>query len=143
MLNLTNMPNSNDPYWKAWFDSRPSTKLINDNAKARLFRTFDHSIQKEACKRAPIEHDQTILFFKKNMGGNQLNVLHHLKKIGGNGYDSEEQFGAIQGVGEDTSCVITPDVIAISEMPMEQGYFVPSKSNICGAKTESDVNKIL
>ena len=48
---------------------------------------------------ALLEHDQTVFLFKQNMGGNKLNVFHHLKRFGGNIYDPEEQFGAIQGVG--------------------------------------------
>jgi len=142
MINLTVTTPTNFPSWKAWFNTRPSTKMINDNAKARLFSAFNHSVEKEACKRALLDHDQTVFLFKQNMGGNRLNMLHHLKQIGGNVYDPEEQFGAIQEVGEDTSCVITPDVNAILELPMIEGEFVPSNANIYGAKSVDDINSL-
>ena len=135
MINLTVTTPTNFPSWKAWFNTRPSSKMINNNAKARLFSPFNHSVEKEAYKRALLDHDQTVFLFNHIMGGNRLNMLHHLKQIGGNVYDPEEQFGAIQGVGEDTSCFITPDVNAILDMPMSKGEFVPSKANIYGAKS--------
>ena len=142
MIDLTVTSNVNIPSWKTWFDTRPSTKYINDNAKARLFSTFDYSVEKDACMRALLEHDETVFLFKQNMAGNKLNIIHHLKRIGGNIYDPEEQFGAIQGVGDDTSCIITPDVNALLVMPMAQGEPVPSIANIYGAKTEEDITNL-
>ena len=92
-LNVTN-PSTNDS-WKMWFSSRPSTKFINDSAKARLLKTFNCDIDKAECKLSLLKYDQTVFLFKQNLGINKVNIFHHLKRIGGNLYTPEEKFGAI------------------------------------------------
>ena len=39
-----------------------------------------------------------------------MNIFHHLAVVGGNIYQKEEHFGAIQGVEVDLTCIETIDM---------------------------------
>ena len=135
--------NSNKPKsWKDWFNSRHCNILINDCRKKQLFNTFNHTINDKDCKQKMLDHEQTAFLFKQNLGVNRINVIHHLVREGGNVYDSNESFGAIQGIGEGTSCVITPDVPTLVALPFKTAEKVPKPDDIYGAKTVSDIENV-
>ena len=89
-----------------------------------------------------LDHDQTSFLFKQNLGVNKINVIHHLVRVGGNLYDSNESFGAIQGIGEGTSCVITPDVPTLVALPLRISEKVPKPDDIYAAKSKSDIENL-
>ena len=137
-------PNSNKPKsWKDWFLSRHSNFIINKYKKKELFKTFDNTVEKETCKRRIMDCDQTVFMFKQNLGDNRINVFHHLSRIGGNLYDKTEIFGAVQGIGDGTSCVITPDITTLLDLPMRNAEKVPKPDDIFAAKTRTDIEKLI
>ena len=61
-------------------------------------------------KIALIRHQETTFLYKQNFGINKLNIFHHLVVIGGNFYNKQEHYGAIQGVDNNVTCIVTPDI---------------------------------
>ncbi len=57
-----------------------------------------------------MRYHETVFLFKQNFGVNKLNFFHHLLSVGGNFYNLQEHFGAIQGLGEDITSVVTPEI---------------------------------
>ena len=46
-VNSTTNPNA----WIDWFMSRKSTKVIDKRYKAKLFKTFDATVEEDTCKK--------------------------------------------------------------------------------------------
>ena len=69
-------------------------------------------------------------------------MLHHLKKIGGNLYDENEVIGTIQGVGEDTICIISPDMESLLGSPVSRAEKVPTPNDIFLSKTKDDIKNL-
>ena len=57
-----------------------------------------------------MRYHETVFLFKQNFGVNKLNFFHHLSSVGGNFYNLQEHFGAIQGLDEDITSVVTPEI---------------------------------
>ena len=101
----------NEPIsWLEWFLLLESAPKINLSAKQALFKTFDTSKSTEQTKADLLKNQDTVFMFKQNFGKNKLNTFHHLSCTGGNFYEKQEHFGAIQGIGEDVTSVVTPDM---------------------------------
>ena len=129
--------------WKDWFLSRHSNFLINRCKKKELFKTFNNTVDNETCKRRMMEYDQTVFMFKQNLGDNKISVFHHLSRLGGNLYDQTEIFGAVQGIGDGTSCVITPDIATLLRLPVRNAAKVPKPDDIFAAKTRTDIENLV
>ena len=102
--------------WMDWFNSRESAPKINSGAKQALFKIFDASHSKSQIKSELLKHTETVFIFKQNFGINKINIFHHLSLIGGNFYELQEHFGAIQGIEEGTTSVVTPDMDQLLEI---------------------------
>ena len=102
--------------WMDWFNSRESAPKINSGAKQALFKIFDASHSKLQIKSELLKHTETVFLFKQNFGINKINIFHHLSSIGGNFYELQEHFGAIQGIKEGTTSVVTPDMDQLLEI---------------------------
>jgi len=85
-----------------------------------------------------LDYDQAIFRFKQNLGINKVGKLHHIKRWG-DLYDANEQVDSIQGVDENTPCVITPDIDILHELPVAQRGRVNSANNIYKQKNEQDI----
>ena len=51
-----------------------------------------------------------VFMFKQNFGTNKLNLFYHLSITGENFHNKQEHFGMIQGLEENVTCVVTPDM---------------------------------
>ena len=93
--------------WKDWFNSRESSSLVNKKHQERLFKIFDSSISNDKCKSELEIHGETVFLFQQNFRSNKVNLFHHLKSIGGNLCVEKQEFGMIQGVQENATCILT------------------------------------
>ena len=77
--NVTKKPNA----WIDWFLSRKSAKIIDRQYKAKLFRTFDASVEEEVCKEKLLNKGEIAFMFKMNFSLNMVNIIHHCQKLAG------------------------------------------------------------
>ena len=96
--------------WLEWFLTRESALKINIEGKRELFQTFESSRNEFHMKAQLMRYHETVFLFKQNFGINKLNLFHHLSSVGGNFYNLQEHFGAIQGLDEDVTSVVTPEI---------------------------------
>ena len=96
--------------WLEWFLTRESTLKINIEGKQVLFKMFEASKNEIHMKAQLMRYHGTVFLFKQNFGINKLNLFHHLSSVGGNFYNLQEHFGAIQGLDEDVTSVVTPEI---------------------------------
>ena len=99
-------PNS----WLEWILTRENAEEINRSSKQDLFEAFDTSKTEDEMKSALIRNPELVFMFKQNFGTNKINVFHHLSIVGGNFFNKQEHVGMIQGVDENVTCVVTPDM---------------------------------
>ena len=127
--------------WKEWFVTNSSNDIIDVGNKGKLFEEFNQGIDARECKRRLIEHDESLFLFKQNFGS-RINTFHHLSKIGGNFYNQTEIFGAIQGIDQDATSIITPDIDTLISIPSTKEEKVPKLEHILAAKTRNDINNL-
>ena len=109
--------NLDDPIsWLEWFLMRDSALKINTEGKYLLFKTFDASKNGIHIKAQLTRYDETVFIFKQNFGINKVNFFHHLSSVGGNFYNIQEHFGAIQGLDEDVTSIVTPEMSELVEI---------------------------
>ncbi len=96
--------------WMDWFKKRESARKINESKKRALLETFNANRSEEDIQKDLINYKETTFVFKQNFGKNKLNIFHHLAVVGGNIYQEDEHFGAIQGVEADLTCIVTIDM---------------------------------
>ena len=123
--------------WLEWVLTRENAEDINRSSKQELFDALDASKTKEDIQQALIRNTEMVVMFKQNFGTNKLNLFHHLSVIGGNFYNKQEQFGMIQGVDENITCVVTPDMPQMLEISTNNAS-VPNMEEILKIK---DVNE--
>ena len=102
--------------WLEWYLMRESAPKINTQAKKKLFETFDSTKTEDEIKSELLKHKETVFIFKQNFGKNKINFFHNLSLIGGSFYNPQEHFGAIQGIDEGLTSVITPDMSQLLEV---------------------------
>ena len=128
--------------WQEWFDSRNSAETINKNHQAELFEAFNADESADKITEEIIQHEETAFLFKVNFGEANVNIFHHLKKIGGTTYHPTVAYGFIQGVGKSTAWTMTPDISILSETPTGAAVSTPTPTNLNGMTTIEHVNDI-
>ena len=101
---MNNTENNKPKSWLEWFRGRESTPKINESMKKALLERFNASKSEEDIKKAVSNYKETAYIFKQTSGKNKLNIFHNLEAGGGNIYQTEEYFGAIQGVEKELTC---------------------------------------
>ncbi len=96
--------------WLEWFLMRDSTPKINNEEKHMLFRSFKAAKSESEIRSHLLKYDEMVFIFKQNSGKNKDNFFHHLSLIGGNFYNLQEHFGAIKGLDEEVTSIVTPKV---------------------------------
>ena len=96
--------------WLEWFSMRESAPKINNEEKHTLIRTFEAAKNESEIRAHPLKYDEIVFIFKQNFGKNKVNFFHHLSSIGGNFYNLQKHFGAIQGLDEEVTSIVTPEV---------------------------------
>ena len=127
--------------WMDWFNSRESAPKIDSGAKQALFKMFDATHSKLQIKTELLNHTETVFLFKQNFGKNKINIFHHLSSIGGNFYNLQEHFGAIQGIEEGTTSVVTPDMDQLLEISAVASP-VPKLEDYMMTESEEDCNNL-
>lgn len=119
------MNSSTTPYpsWIDWFNSRDSADTINKTHQTELFEAFGSDDTTEKSIEEMIQHEETAFLFKTNFGAANVNIFHHLKKVGGTIYYPHTSYGFLQGVGQHTTWPMTPDVELLGKAP--EGAAVP------------------
>ena len=125
---MTTPPTTYDS-WQKWFDSRDSAKTINKNHQTELFQAFNANEVADKITEEIIQHEETAFLFKINFGDANVNIFHHLKKIGGTIYQPTVAYGFIQGVGKTTAWTMTPDTVILSETPTGAAVPTPTPTN--------------
>ena len=111
---MDNDKSMNEPIsWLEWYLLRESAQKINIKAKQTLFQTFDATKNANQIKSDVLKHNETVFIFKQNFGKNKINFFHNLTLIGGSFYNPQEHYGAIQGIDEGVTSVITPDILQL------------------------------
>ena len=126
-------PSTTFASWKEWFENRDSADTINKTHQAELFTAFGPEDEKEKCLEEIIQHEETTFLFKANFGTTNVNIFHHLKKVGGTIYQPTTLYGFLQGVGKSTTWVVTPDTDILSKKP---------EGNATPTPTPTDLNKV-
>ena len=104
--------------WLEWYLSRESAQKINTETKQTLFQTFDTKKSANQIKSDISKHNETVFIFKQNFGKNKINFFHNVTLLGGNFYNPQEHYGAIQGIDEGVTSVITPDISQLVEVQL-------------------------
>ena len=138
---MTTPPTTYDS-WQKWFDSRDSAKTINKNHQTELFQAFNANEVADKITEEIIQHEETAFLFKINFGDANVNIFHHLKKIGGTIYQPTVAYGFIQGVGKTTAWTMTPDTVILSETPTGAAVPTPTPTNLNAITTIEHVNDI-
>ena len=128
--------------WQEWFDTRDSASTINKTHQAELFDAFKADDDADKILNEIIQHEETVFLFKVNFGTANVNIFHHLKKIGGTIYLPTVSYGLIQGVGEATSWTMTPDTTLLSEKPTGDAVSTPTPTSINGVTSIEDVDNL-
>ena len=126
--------------WIQWVDSRESELLINKQHQEQLFNAFHSTLSNEECKRKILDHQETVFLFKENFGACKMNVFHHLKIVGGTVYDATVDIGFVQGVGQETSLTMTPDIDILCDKSGGAAVPVPTMTTIMGVTTVEEVD---
>ena len=79
-----------------------------------------------------IQHEETAFLFKVNFGKTNVNIFHHLKKMGGTIYQPEVIYGFIQGTGKSTSWIMTPDTETLCKTPEGDAVGTPTPTALNG-----------
>ena len=69
-----------------------------------------------------------------------MNVFHHLKIVGGTVYDATVDIGFVQGVGQETSLTMTPDIDILCDKSGGAAVPVPTMTTIMGVTTVEEVD---
>ena len=129
--------------WKAWFQARERAISINKSNQERLFRIFDSEISNEKCRSELELHDETAFLFRQNFGPNRLGIFHHMKTLGGNIYVEKEEHGFIQGVGEESTCIVTPDFEILTRVPSEDAVPIPTATHLLAVSSIEGVDSLV
>ena len=128
--------------WQEWFDSRDSATHINKNHQEELFKTFDDEEEEEKIMDEIIQHEETAFLFKVNFGEKNVNIFHHMKKIGGTIYQPTVLYGFLQGVGKSTTWPMTPDIETLCKDPEGEPVATPTPTNLIGLTTLENVEDL-
>ena len=129
--------------WLSWFKSRDSATVINQCQQEGLFKTFDASTDNGNIVTQIEQHEETVFLYKVNFGNTRVTMFHHLTVSGGTLYDSgTKEYGFIQGVGEEDTAEMTPDMQALSKVEANTDTAVPAIANLLNAKTKEEVEAI-
>jgi len=129
--------------WKCWFNERESSKFINRSAKANLFETFDAKKSPAECTQLLLQHEETVFLYKQNVGASRLNIFHHIISIGGTVYSPTKVFAAIERVSKYTLGIITPDMVALTQLLVTKENKVPNKDEFFKIASRSDALNIV
>ena len=107
-----------------------------------LFRTFEAAKNESEIRAHLLKYDEMVFIFKQNFGKNKVNFFHHLSLIEGNFYKLQEHFGAIQGLDEEVTSIVTPELSELldgstiaSLVPLIEDYMkIKSKNNLKNLK---------
>ena len=103
--------------WLDWLDSRDSADVINKTHQAELFNAFSNEIDADKSIEEIIQHEETAFLFEMNFGASNVNIFHHLKKIGGTIYQPSTSYGFLQGLEKGTTWPMTPDIEVLGKKP--------------------------
>ena len=130
------------PSWKEWFEAQDSADAINKSHQAELFTAFGPDIEKQKCLEEIIQHEETTFLFKVNFGDNNVNIFHHLMKIGGTIYQPTALYGFLQGVGQDTTWVVTPDIDILCKKPEGDAIPTPTPTILNGISSLAHIEAL-
>ena len=126
--------------WLDWFRSRSSFDFINKKNQEKLFKTFDHSIEKKDCIERILEHNETV-FLQKSCIGKNVVLFHHLVKVGGSIYDaSSVKYGYFHGLGLNTTFPMIPDMDILCANSSGTAVNTPSVTQILGIRSIDDID---
>ena len=77
--------------WLSWLDSCISAEVVIKRNQEVLFSTFDASVGKEQCVKAPKSYQESAFLHRTVVGDKRVAIFHHLVKVGGTLYDSAEK----------------------------------------------------
>ena len=135
-------PSTTFASWQEWFDARDSATIINKSHQEELFKAFNADEDADKILEEIIQHEETVFLFKANFGAANVNLFHHLKKIGGTIYQPAIAYGLIQGVGKATSWIMTPDTELLSTKPTGDAISTPTATVLNGVSTMDQVENL-
>lgn len=71
-----------------------------------------------------------------------MNLFHHLKSIGGNLYVEKQEFGMIQGVEENATCIMTPDLNVLLQIPHATAQGIPTTMQLLSVTSVQEVSNL-
>ena len=128
--------------WQQWFDSRPSADTVNKSAQEKLLQVFNASISKEECENELKAHHETVFLFHESFGKSRVAMFHHFHVAGGTAYDNEKNYGVIQGIEDEMTMNVTPDVETLCKTPAGAAVPVPTITALLGIKKSEDFDTI-
>ena len=125
---------------------RDSAPKINNGEKHTLFRTFKAANDELEIKAQLLKYDKMVFILKQNFGRNKVNFFHHLSSIGGNFYNLQGHFGTIQGLDEEVTSIVTPELSELldvstiaSPVPLIEDYMkIKSTDDLKNLKTSEN-----
>ena len=115
--------------WAEYFDSVPSSTLVNKGCMENLFKTFDSSISSDEAIAQFEKHTYTVFLVRLSLCSG-LNVFHHLIQVGGTVYSNEKKSGFILDSNKITSAITTPYIDILFRTPDAQAYKVAKLEDI-------------
>ena len=139
---MTDTTTTNFPSWLEWFDSKESADHINKTHQTELFQTFDANEDEEKIMEEIIQHVETAFLFKINFGDTNVNIFHHMKKIGGTIYQPTTAYGFLQGVGVNTTWPMTPNTEILCKTPEGAAVATPTPTHLNGLTSIDNVEAL-
>ena len=118
-------------------------KQTDKSHQERLFKNFDHSISTDKCKNEMENHQETVFLYLQSFGNHRENTFHHLKSIGGNICGDREIMGFHQGVKENATCIMTPDLNVLKALPNATAKPIPTTAHLLAVSSIEEVNSLM
>ena len=143
-MNQTNANNDKINSWMEWFQSKDSGKEIDKANQETLFETFNSSVSKLNCIDAVVNHDETAFLHVASFGRGNVAVFHHLTVVGRNIYNQNSitEYGFIQGLGNESSVSMTPDIDTLFSIPEGAAVSVPSPTTVLNVSSVEEVDNL-
>ena len=143
-MNQTNANNDKINSWMEWFQSKDSGKEIDKANQETLFETFNSSVSKSNCIDAVVNHDETAFLHVASFGRGNVAVFHHLTVVGRNIYNQNSitEYGFIQGLGNESSVSMTPDIDTLFSIPEGAAVSVPSPTTVLNVSSVEEVDNL-
>lgn len=126
--------------WLKHITNLPASQAINQKHMKHLFASFKASVPQATAKDTILKNPEVVFMFREGFGNNRVGIIHHIQSVGGRiGSTESEIFGAVYGLGPQTTPCVQVDISQLSHGGDNTGYNVPTWTSLTGASSAADI----